>query len=158
MRPVFHQKEDRIEAHIFIAFLAYGLHVTLGRRLHAFAPALTARAVLENFAAISMVDVHLPTTDGTTLQLTRYTQPDPETALLLEKLRLTLPPPAPPTISRAGDGVTGGRPRCREPKTRRRCRATFGPKRTGLQKRPGLDGAELRKSGSLREEPWRFGS
>jgi len=99
VRPVFHQKEDRIEAHIFIAFLAYCLHVTLGRRLHAFAPGLSARAVLEKFAAISMLEVHLPTTDGRTLQLTRYTQPDAETALLLEKLRLTLPPQPPPKIT-----------------------------------------------------------
>jgi hypothetical protein len=99
VRPVFHQKEDRIEAHIFIAFLAYCLHVTLGRRLHAFAPGLTARAVLAKFAAISMVDVHLPTTDGRTLQLTRHTQPDQETELLLARLKLQLPPQPPPKIT-----------------------------------------------------------
>jgi hypothetical protein len=99
LRPVFHRKEERIEAHIYLAFLAYCLHVTLGRRLHAFAPGLTARAVLEKFAAIQMLDVHLPTTDGRTLHLTRYTQPDRETALLLEKLKLTLPPQAPPKIT-----------------------------------------------------------
>jgi hypothetical protein len=99
VRPVFHQKEERIEAHIFLAFLAYCLHVTLGRRLHAFAPGLSARAVLEKFAAISMVDVHLPTTDGRTLVLTRYTQPDRETALLLAKLKLELPPQPPPKIT-----------------------------------------------------------
>ena len=71
VRPVYHQKDERIEAHIFVAFLAYCLHVTLGRRLHALAPGLTARAALEKLSAISMIDVHLPTTDGRTLQLSR---------------------------------------------------------------------------------------
>ena len=52
IRPVFHQDERRIEAHIFIAFLAYCLQVTLQRRLHALAPGLTARSALEKFAAV----------------------------------------------------------------------------------------------------------
>jgi len=99
VRPVFHQKDSRIEAHIFVAFLAYCMHVTLGHRLHALAPGLTPRAALEKFASLSMLDVHLPTTDGRTLRLTRYTQPDQETKLLLEKLKLTLPPQPPPQIS-----------------------------------------------------------
>ena len=51
IRPIFHQLEARIEAHVFIAFLAYCLHVTLARRLHALAPGLTPRSVLEKFAA-----------------------------------------------------------------------------------------------------------
>jgi hypothetical protein len=99
VRPVFHQRDDRIEAHIFLSFLAYCLHVTLGRRLHALAPGLTARSALEKFAAISMVDVRIPTTDGRTLLLSRYTQPDPEIQLLLEKLKLQLPPQPPPKIT-----------------------------------------------------------
>jgi hypothetical protein len=73
IRPVFHQLEARVEAHVFIAFLAYCLHVTLGRRLHALAPGLTPRSVLEKFAAVQMIDVHLPTADGRELLLTRYT-------------------------------------------------------------------------------------
>ena len=64
VRPVFHQQERRIEAHIFIAFLAYCLYVTLQRRLRALAPGLTTRSALEKFAAVQMIDVHLPTTDG----------------------------------------------------------------------------------------------
>ena len=60
-RPIFHQLEGRVEAHIFIAFLAYCLHVTLARRLGAFAPGLTP---LEKFSAVQMIDVHIPTTDG----------------------------------------------------------------------------------------------
>lgn len=64
IRPIFHKDERRIEAHIFIAFLAYCMQITLTRRLHALAPALTARSALEKFAAVQMIDVHLPTTDG----------------------------------------------------------------------------------------------
>ena len=101
IRPVFHQDEKRIEAHIFVAFLAYCLHVTLGRQLKALAPGLTPRAVLEKFAAVQMIDVFVPTTDGRELSLTRYTQPEPELKLLLEKLKLTLPAQSPPRITTA---------------------------------------------------------
>ena len=101
IRPIFHQDERRIEAHIFIAFLAYCLHVTLARRLHALAPGLTARSALEKFAAVQMIDVHLPTTDGREIVLTRYTQPEPELKLLIDRLKLTLPPQQPPKIASA---------------------------------------------------------
>ena len=99
VRPIYHQKDKRIEAHIFVAFLSYCLHVTLGRKLHALAAGLSARSVLEKFAAVSMLDVHLPTTDGRILKLTRFTQPDKETQLLLKKLKLELPPQPPPKIT-----------------------------------------------------------
>ena len=99
IRPIFHQLEARIEAHVFIAFLAYCLHVTLARRLHALAPGLTPRSVLEKFAAMQMIDVHLPTTDGRELVLTRYTEPEPELSLLLKKLKLELPAQPPPKIT-----------------------------------------------------------
>jgi transposase len=101
IRPVFHQDERRIEAHIFIAFLAYCLQVTLQRRLHALAPGLTARSALAKFAAMQMIDVHLPTTDGRELLLTRYTQPEPELQLLIQQLKLQLPPQPPPKITTA---------------------------------------------------------
>jgi hypothetical protein len=101
IRPIFHQDEKRIEAHIFIAFLAYCLHVTLGRHLKVLAPGLTPRAVLDKFAAVQMIDVYVPTTDGRELSLTRYTQPEPELKLLLEKLKLTLPAQPPPKITAA---------------------------------------------------------
>ena len=61
IRPIFHQQQARIEAHIFIAFLAYCLHVTLGRKLKALAPGLTPRAVLEKFAAVQMIDAQMLT-------------------------------------------------------------------------------------------------
>ena len=99
IRPIFHQDERRVEAHIFIAFLAYCLQITLQRRLHALAPGLTARSALEKFAAVQMIDVHLPTTDGRELMLTRYTQPEPELQLLIHQLKLQLPPQPPPRIA-----------------------------------------------------------
>jgi len=99
IRPIFHQLERRVEAHIFVAFLAYCLQITLQRRLHALAPGLTARSALEKFAAVQMIDVHLPTTDGRELLLTRYTQPEPELQLLIQQLKLNLPPQPPPRIA-----------------------------------------------------------
>jgi hypothetical protein len=99
IRPIFHQDEHRVEAHIFIAFLAYCLQITLQRRLHALAPGLTARSALEKFAAVQMIDVHLPTTDGRELLLTRYTQPEPELRLLIQQLKINLPPQPPPRIA-----------------------------------------------------------
>jgi hypothetical protein len=101
VRPIFHQHEPRIEAHIFIAFLAYCLHVTLARRLGALAPGLTPRSVLEKFAAVQMIDVAIPTTDGREVQLTRYTEPELDLRLLLEKLKLEFPAQPPPKITAA---------------------------------------------------------
>jgi hypothetical protein len=91
----------RIEAHIFIAFLAYCLQVTLRQRLRAFAPGLTPRSVFEKFAAVQMIDVQVPTTDGREIVLTRYTEPKPELKLLLGRLRLDLPAQPPPKITAA---------------------------------------------------------
>jgi transposase len=101
IRPIHHQKEARIEAHIFIAFLAYCLHVTLAQQLRPHAPGLTPRSVLEKFAAVQMIDVEIPITDGRTITLTRHTEPEPELKLLLERLRLELPAQPPPKITAA---------------------------------------------------------
>ncbi len=101
LRPIYHQLDHRIEAHIFIAFLAYCLHITLGRRLYALAPGLTARSALEKFSAVQMIDLYIPTTDGRELHLTRYTQPEPELRVLLERLKLDLPDQPPPKITAA---------------------------------------------------------
>jgi len=98
IRPVYHQKDERIEAHIFVSFLSYCLQVTLKQRAKAKAPGLTPRAVLEKFKAIQMIDVHLPTTDGRNLILPRYTQPEKELQLLLHQLNLTLPDQPPPRL------------------------------------------------------------
>ncbi len=99
IRPIFHQDQTRIEAHIFVSFLAYCLHVTLGHWLRNLAPGLTARSVLEKFATIQMVDVHIPTSDSRTLILPRYTHPESELQLLLERLKLELPTQPPPRIT-----------------------------------------------------------
>jgi hypothetical protein len=99
LRPIHHQLEHRIEAHIFVAFLAYCLHVTLRARLKPLAPGLTPRAVLDKLAAIQMLDVHFPTTDARTLILTRYTEPNADQKLLLKQLKLDLPSQPPPRIT-----------------------------------------------------------
>jgi hypothetical protein len=77
----------------------YCLQVTLKHRLRALAPGLTPRAVLEKFAAMQMVDVHLPTTNGRYLILPRYTQPDRDQRLLLSQMKLALPQQPPPKIT-----------------------------------------------------------
>jgi len=100
LRPIYHQLEQRIEAHIFICFLAYCLHVTLRRRLRDLAPGLTPRAVLEKFATIQMLDVHLPTDDQRTVILSRYTHPETDVQLLLQSLKLELPAQPPPKITK----------------------------------------------------------
>jgi hypothetical protein len=102
IRPIFHQKEERIEAHIFVAFIAYAMHVTLRRRLRDLAPGLTPRSVLEKFGAIQMIDVHLPTTDGRKIIMSRYTQPEPELQILLKQLRMSLPNQPPPRVTAKG--------------------------------------------------------
>jgi hypothetical protein len=98
LRPIRHHLEPRIEAHILVCFLAYCLHVTLRKRLAAHAPGLTPRAVLETLSGILMLDVHLPLADGRELVLPRYTQPEPEQRLVMEKLGWELPAQPPPRI------------------------------------------------------------
>jgi transposase len=102
IRPIFHQKESRIEAHILVAFLAYCLHVTLRHKLRRHAPGLTPKAVLEKFAAIQMLDAWFPTTDGRWLVFARYTQPEKDHRLLLGLLDLQLPTQSPPRITAQG--------------------------------------------------------
>ena len=101
LRPIRHHVELRIEAHILVCFLAYCLSVTLRKRLEAHAPGLTPRAVLETLSGILMLDVHLPLPDGRELLLPRYTQPEPNQRLVLEKLGWGLPPQPPPRIRSA---------------------------------------------------------
>lgn len=91
IRPVYHQKDERIESHIFVSFLSYCLQVTLKHRARTKAPGLTPRAILEKFKTMQMIDVHLPTTDGRNLILPRYTQPGKDLQLLFHQLNLVLP-------------------------------------------------------------------
>ena len=101
IRPIYHRTETRIEAHIFVAFLAYCLQVTLKAKLRTLAGGTTPREVLDKFKTMQMVDVQLPTTDGRELTLSRYTQPEPEHRMLLDQLRLSLPGQPPPKITTA---------------------------------------------------------
>jgi len=98
IRPMHHQLAERVEAHIFVAFLAYCLTATLRKKIEVHAPGLTPRAVLEKMGAIQMIEVWLPTTDGRWLIMPRYTQPENEQQILLEKLKLNLPDQPPPRI------------------------------------------------------------
>ena len=102
LRPIYHQLIERIEAHIFVAFLAYCLHVTLRARLRPLAGGLTPRAVLDKLAAVQMLDVHFPTTDGRTLILSRYTELNADQKILVKQLNLELPPQPPPRITATG--------------------------------------------------------
>jgi transposase len=102
LRPIFHSSEKRIEAHIFVSFLAYCLHVSLRACLKPLAPGLTPRSLLEKFAAIQMLDVHFPTSDGRELVFSRYTQPEKDHQMLLGQLGWELPPQSPPRITQKG--------------------------------------------------------
>jgi transposase len=103
LRPIYHRIEERIEAHIFVAFQAYCLHVTLRQRLKALAPGLTAGAVLDKFKQIQMVDVEMQTSDGRTLTMNRYTHPEKDHKIILNQLRLELPEQSPPRITSKGE-------------------------------------------------------
>jgi transposase len=102
LRPIYHSDEQRIEAHIFVSFLAYCLHVHLRARLRPLASGLTPRAVLDKFATMQMLDVHFPTTDGRELIFRRYTQPETDHKMILAQLGWELPPQSPPRITQKG--------------------------------------------------------
>jgi transposase len=99
LRPVYHRLEHRVDAHIFVAFLAYCLQVTLKNRLQIHAPGLTPTSVMEKLATIQMIDVWIPTRDGRWLILPRYTQPAKDLQILLEQIQLKLPSQPPPRIT-----------------------------------------------------------
>lgn len=98
LRPIYHSKPERIEAHLFVAFLAYCLSITLRQRLKALAGGLMPRVVFEKLATLHLLDVRVPTTDGRELLLVRRTEPDRDVTLLLARLKLELPPQPPPRI------------------------------------------------------------
>ena len=108
LRPIHHQIQRRVEAHILVAFLGYCLQVTLRRKLQRHAPGLTPRETLTSLNAIKMVDVHLPTTDGRTLILPRFTEPEAQQRMILQTLGLTLPPQPPPRIRAAATAAQTG--------------------------------------------------
>ena len=99
LRPVYHQLDDRIEAHIFAAFMALCLQQTLRAIAREHAPGLTPRQIIEKFKTVKMVDVVMPTTDGRVVTLPRYIEPKEDVAILLDRLGLQLPEQPPPKIS-----------------------------------------------------------
>jgi transposase len=104
IRPIFHKKEERVEAHIFVAYLAYCLHVTLQAKLRQVAGGLTPRTVLEKFATMQMMDVYFPTEQpGKELLFRRYTQPEKDHQMLLSQLGWQLPEQPPPRITSKGE-------------------------------------------------------
>jgi transposase len=100
IRPIHHQLERRVDAHIFIAFMSYCLQTTLRQKLKTSAPGLTSQSAMEIFSKIQLLDVYIPTQDNRTLHLQRYTEPEQDHKILLEKLNLKLPTQAPPKIYR----------------------------------------------------------
>ena len=98
IRPVYHHKEERVDAHIFVAFLSYCLQTTLRHKLRYSASGLTAQAVLETLSRIQMLDVTFQTLDNRVLLMERYTEPELEHELILHHLKMKLPTQKPPKI------------------------------------------------------------
>jgi len=101
VRPIWHWKESRVEAHIMVAFLGYAMWVCLKKLAAPRAPSLTPWQVLTHLRAIVMVDVEFDTRDGRRLTLPRITEPEKEQAALLLQLGWTLPEQPPPRIRAA---------------------------------------------------------
>lgn len=98
VRPIWHWKEKRVEAHIMVAFLGYALHVCLRKLAVRRAPSLTSWQILQHLRRIVLVDVEFDTRDGRTLTLPRIASPEKEQAALLLQLGWTLPEQPPPRI------------------------------------------------------------
>ena len=95
LRPSYQHKPERIEAPLCVAFLAYGLSLTLRQGLKALAGGRMPRVVLAKLAGLQLLDVRVPTPAGRALLLGRRTEADRDVARLLARLKLTLPPHPP---------------------------------------------------------------
>lgn len=91
VRPVWHQKNERVQAHILVCFLAYVLWKTLGRLCHKAGLGDEPRKILWELAQIKLTDVILPTRKGTEIRLRRVQTPDAHQRILLQRLKLSLP-------------------------------------------------------------------
>jgi len=91
IRPLFHQLEPRVKAHILVAFLGYALWVTLKHLLQRKQSPLTPARVLALLATVQSADIVLPTTEGREIRLRRVTTPSPEQSAVLELLGIALP-------------------------------------------------------------------
>jgi transposase len=91
IRPLFHQLERRVKAHVLVAFLGYALWVTLKHLLAAKQSAWSASRALAELATLQSADIVLPTTDGREIRLRRLTEPTAEQKRLLDQLGIELP-------------------------------------------------------------------
>ncbi len=91
-----------MDAHIFVSFLAFCLYTTLRNLARGQATGLISEAILEKMSNIQMIDVHLPTTDGRRIVMSRYTQTEKDVSLLLAQWGLSLPEQLPPKIYASG--------------------------------------------------------
>jgi transposase len=102
LRPVWHQKENRVGAHVLVCFLAYVLWKTLGQMCAAAGLGDEPRKVLEEIARIQAVDVVLPTRSGVEIRKRCVSRPNEHQSILLYKLGLELPRSLELTDSREG--------------------------------------------------------
>lgn len=91
IRPIWHQKEERVAAHILVCFLAYVVWKALGRMCQMAGLGEEPRKVLDELGTIKTVDVVLPTTTGVELRRRCVTRPTKAQAILLDRLKLRLP-------------------------------------------------------------------
>lgn len=91
LRPIWHQKKERVQAHILVCFLAYVLRKTLEGWSKKAGLGSSPTTLLEEMARIQSTDVVLPSTDGRTLRLRCVVRPDKAQSILLQHLGLTLP-------------------------------------------------------------------
>lgn len=91
LRPVWHQKQERVQAHVLVCFLAYVLWKTLGQMCKAAGLGDEPRKVLDELATIQTVDVLLPTRCGLAIRKRCVAKPTEHQAILLHRLGLTLP-------------------------------------------------------------------
>ena len=107
LRPVYHQLDGRIKAHVFVSYVAYCLQATLKNLTRSKAGGLTPRQIFEKMKKIYMVDVRIPTTDGREIVMQRYGEPKDDVVLVLSQLGLNLPTQPPPKIDgRAIEGAS----------------------------------------------------
>jgi len=91
IRPIWHQRQDRVQAHILVCFLAYVLWKTLGHICHQKGLGDEPRRVIDELSRIRMVDVVLPTRSGIEIRRRCITEPTDHQAVLLQRLGLYLP-------------------------------------------------------------------
>ena len=103
IRPIYHQLGSRVDAHIFVCFMAYCLYATLKQWLKPLAPGITSRQALEQYGKVQMLDVVFPTSDGRKVVMSRYTQPDEALRLLMARMEKEFGEQPPPKLVAGGD-------------------------------------------------------